>query len=108
MNRRNFFRSTVPAVVTLPGLINGLSFSAMGSAPDSALGSLLEKASTNDHILILVRLMGGNDGLNMVVPLDMYANYYNARQNVALPQSKVLRLDGTDKTGLHPAMTEMQ
>ena len=108
MNRRNFFRNTVPAVVTLPGLINGLSFSAMGSAPDSALGSLLEKAEANDHILILVRLMGGNDGLNMVVPLDMYANYYNARQNVALPQSKVLRLDGTDKTGLHPAMTEMQ
>ena len=27
---------------------------------------------------------------------------------MAIPQSKVLRLDGTDKSGLHPAMTAMQ
>ena len=44
----------------------------------------------------------------MVIPIDMYANYYNARTNVAIPQSKILRLDGTDKSGLHPAMTELQ
>jgi len=108
MDRRNFFRTGLPAAVTLPGLLNGFSFSAFGSAADDPLTSLLSSAESNDHILVLVQLSGGNDGLNMVIPLDMYANYYNARTNVAIPQSKVLRLNGTDESGLHPAMTELQ
>ncbi|MBC8032960.1 MAG: DUF1501 domain-containing protein [Chitinophagaceae bacterium] len=107
MNRRKFLRNTVPATVVLPGLINGFSFSALGASPGDSMSSLLASAS-NDHILVLIQLNGGNDGINMVVPLDMYANYYNARTNVAIPQSKVLRLDGVDKSGLHPAMTDFQ
>ena len=108
MNRRKFLRNTVPAAVTLPSFINGFSFTAHGAGPDSLLSGLLGQTASNDHILVLVQLGGGNDGLNMVIPLDMYANYYNARPNVAIQQSRVLRLDGTDKSGLHPAMTEMQ
>jgi uncharacterized protein (DUF1501 family) len=108
MNRRNFLRNTVPAAVTMPALLNGLSFTAYGAGPQNALTRLFGTEATNDHILVLVQMAGGNDGLNMVIPLDMYANYYNARPNVAIQQSRVLRLDGTDKSGLHPAMTEMQ
>ncbi len=107
MNRRKFLRNTVPAAVTLPGILNGFSFNAYGSAPSGAL-SLLAASGSGDHVLVLIQLSGGNDGLNTVIPLDAYANYYNARTNVAIPQSKVLRLDGTDKTGLHPSMTDMQ
>ncbi|HEV7780782.1 MAG TPA: DUF1501 domain-containing protein [Chitinophagaceae bacterium] len=108
MNRRIFLRNTVPAAVTLPAFLNGFSFTAFGSDPDHSLARLFGTTATNDHILVLVQLAGGNDGLNMVVPLDMYANYYNARPNVAIQQSRVLRLDGNDRSGLHPAMTEMQ
>lgn len=108
MNRRSFFRSSLPAAVTLPGLLNGFSFSAFGATADDPLTSLLSTAASNDHVLVLVQMQGGNDGLNMVIPIDMYANYYNARTNVAIPQSKVLRLNGTEETGLHPAMTELQ
>lgn len=108
MNRRRFLRNTVPAAVTMPSLINGFSLTAHGSSTNSLLAGLLGEEASNDHILVLIQLAGGNDGLNMVVPLDMYANYYNARPNVAIQQSRVLRLDGTDKSGLHPAMTEMQ
>ena len=108
MNRRNFLRNTVPAAVTLPALVNGFSFTAYG-ARENALASLLQQTFTDtDHVLVLIQLAGGNDGLNMVIPLDVYANYYNARTNVAIPQSKVLRLDGTDRSGLHPAMTALQ
>ncbi|MGZ8550835.1 MAG: DUF1501 domain-containing protein, partial [Chitinophagaceae bacterium] len=108
MNRRNFLRNTIPAAVTLPGLVNGFSFTAYG-ATDSALANLLEESGADtDHVFVLIQLSGGNDGLNMVIPLDVYANYYNARTNVAIPQSKVLRLDGTDRSGLHPAMTALQ
>lgn len=108
MNRRKFLRNTVPAAVTLPGLLNGFSFHAYGASPGGMIGALLSGVPANDHVLVLIQLSGGNDGLNMVIPLDMYANYYNARSNVAIPQSKALRLDGTDRTGLHPAMTDMQ
>lgn len=107
MNRRNFLQHTVPLAVTMPGLLNGFSFTANGE--ESPLARLLEQTLTDtDHVFVLVQLSGGNDGLNMVIPLDIYGNYYNARANVAIPQSQVLRLDGTDKSGLHPAMTAMQ
>lgn len=107
MNRRLFLRNTVPAAVAMPGLLHGFSFTAHGA--ESGLARLLEQAATDtDHVFVLVQLAGGNDGLNMVIPLDVYANYYNARTNVAIPQSQVLRLDGTDRSGLHPAMTAMQ
>jgi uncharacterized protein (DUF1501 family) len=106
MNRRKFLSNTAQAVA-LPALINGFSFTAMGET-HSSLTKLLQGATETDHVLVLVQLMGGNDGLNMVIPLDVYANYYNARTNVAIEQSKVLRLNGTDKAGLHPAMTHLQ
>ncbi|MCP9752980.1 DUF1501 domain-containing protein [Ferruginibacter sp. HRS2-29] len=105
MNRKKFLTSTAQAVA-LPALLNGFSFTAMG-ASHSNLTRLLRGTDT-DHVLVLVQLMGGNDGLNMVIPLDIYSNYYNARTNVAIQQSKVLRLDGTDKSGLHPSMTALQ
>lgn len=107
MNRRKFLRNTVPVAVTMPALLNGFSFTAQGA--ESNLARLLEETLTDtDHVFVLVQLAGGNDGLNMVIPIDIYGNYYNARTNVAIPQSQVLRLDGNDKSGLHPAMTAMQ
>ncbi len=106
MNRRKFLTNATQAVA-LPALLNGFSFNAFG-ATNSELSMLLNEATDTDHVLVLIRLQGGNDGLNMVVPLDLYGNYYNARTNVAIPQSKVLRLDGTDKSGFHPAMTASQ
>jgi uncharacterized protein (DUF1501 family) len=107
MNRRKFLQNTVPLAVTMPALLNGFSFTAHGA--ENGLAKLLEQTATDtDHVFVLIQLAGGNDGLNMVIPLDVYANYYNARTNVAIPQSQALRLDGTDRTGLHPAMTALQ
>lgn len=107
MNRRKFLSNTVPATVAMPALLNGFSFTALNES-NSVLGRLFREATETDHVFVLIQLGGGNDGLNMVIPLDMYANYYNARTNIAIPQSQVLRLDGTDKTGFHPAMTALQ
>lgn len=107
MKRRQFLGRTLPAAIGMPALLNGLSFTAYGSAHNE-LSKLLAGNTATDHVLVLVQLQGGNDGLNMVIPLDVYSNYYNARTNVAIPQSKVLRLSGNDKSGLHPAMTTLQ
>ena len=46
---------------------------------------------------------GGNDGLNMVIPIDQYDGLMRVRSNIALPEAKVLKL--TDKLGLHSRMT---
>jgi uncharacterized protein (DUF1501 family) len=67
--------------------------------------------SYNDRVLILIELHGGNDGLNMVIPIDQYGNYYNLRPNIAIPQigsRKYIPLDlslpDNRKVGLHPDM----
>jgi uncharacterized protein (DUF1501 family) len=103
MKRRDFLRSSVPAVV-LPTVINGFSVKAFGA--ESPLAQLLNGSTPNDHVLVIVQLSGGNDGLNTVIPIDTYSNYFNARSNIAIPQNKILQLNA--KTGLNPAMTGMK
>ncbi|MBS1566337.1 MAG: hypothetical protein JST39_18285, partial [Bacteroidetes bacterium] len=106
MNRRKFLRNTVPATL-LPAFIGGFSVKAYSAS--SPLMALLGPTTTDtDKVLVLIQLSGGNDGLNMVIPIDGYGNYYNARSNIAIPQNKVLPLNGNSKTGLHPSMTGLQ
>jgi uncharacterized protein (DUF1501 family) len=104
MKRRDFLRNTIP-IALLPSLINGISVRALAATPSlQAAGRDLG----TDRVLVLVQLNGGNDGLNTVIPLEYYDAYQAARANIAIPEDKVLRLDGLDKTGLNPAMPEMQ
>jgi len=105
MKRRDFLRTTVPATV-LPAVLGGYSIKAF--AEGSGLSTMFGLGTDTDHVLVLVQLTGGNDGLNMVIPLDVYSNYYNARTNIAIPQTSVLKLNGNTKTGLHPSMTGLQ
>ncbi len=107
MKRRQFLRDTLPAGIMLPALLSGLSFKAFGA--DSIFAqSLLTPATETDHILVIVQLNGGNDGLNMVIPLENFSNYANARPNIFIPENKVLKLNGINKSALHPAMTGLQ
>lgn len=70
-----------------------------------SLSSLLD-ASNKNRKLVLIFLSGGNDGLNMVFPIDQYLNLANARPNMIVEKEKLLSL--TDMIGLHPSMTEMK
>jgi len=103
MKRRDFFKNTIPIV--LPALVNGFSLRAWASAP---LLFPPTRGPGEDRVLVLIQLSGGNDGLNTVIPLEYYAAYQKARPNIAIPEEKVLRLEGLEGTGLHPAMPEMQ
>ncbi len=102
MKRRDFLRKSVPAGVLLPSLVSGFSFRAF-SADSSIMQSLLLPVTETDHVFVIIQLNGGNDGLNMVVPIENFSNYANARSNIYIPENKVLKLNG--KVGLHPAMT---
>ncbi|MHC5024177.1 MAG: DUF1501 domain-containing protein [Planctomycetota bacterium] len=62
-----------------------------------------------DHVLVVVQLGGGNDGLNTVVPYGD-DRYYNARPSLAIPRpgqgngrgTPALQLDDQRGIGLHP------
>ena len=103
MKRRDFFRNTVP--ILLPSLVHGTSFRAWASSPFLRAAA---RGVGEGRVVVLVQLNGGNDGLNTVIPLESYDAYYKARTNIAIPQDKVLRLQGIETTGLHPAMPELQ
>jgi uncharacterized protein (DUF1501 family) len=61
-------------------------------------------ADANDHVLVVVELAGGNDGLNTVVPFED-ALYYKNRRRLGLPKKDVLKV--SDLVGLHPRMGPM-
>lgn len=102
MKRREFISKALPAGVVLPSLINGFSLKAFGAS--SLLSALTAANEETDHVLVIIQLNGGNDGLNMVIPLDNYANLSLARPNIILPENKIIKL-GNYNTGIHPKMT---
>ena len=55
----------------------------------------------SDRIVILIKLNGGNDGLNTVIPIQDDI-YYQARPTLAIPSDQTLSLN--DMTGLHPSL----
>lgn len=104
MKRRTFLNHLTASAV-LPGLLNGFSFKAFGASP---LLQSLAASTVDDHVLVLIQLNGGNDGLNTVIPVDQYSNLSAARSNILIPDTQVLPLTGVLGTGLHPAMGGMQ
>jgi len=58
--------------------------------------------------LVIIQLSGGNDGLNMVIPIDQYSGLSYMRSNIMIPENLVLPLTDTKVTGLHPAMKGLQ
>jgi uncharacterized protein (DUF1501 family) len=56
----------------------------------------------NDHVLVVLQMGGGNDGLNTVVPYADAA-YHDARPGIGVPVDKVLHLDA--QAGLNPALS---
>ncbi|MBL7765962.1 MAG: DUF1501 domain-containing protein [Chitinophagaceae bacterium] len=104
MKRRDFLK--MGSLATLAYTINGMPIHTFGQ---SGLLSMLSKnRSTNGNILVLIRMSGGNDGLNTIIPLDKYSELSVARPNLLINQPDVLPLNGSSVTGMHPAMTALQ
>jgi len=107
MKRRDFLRYTVPAAAATT-IIGSIPIRTMGMESPLIRALMESPPDDTDHVLVLVQMNGGNDGLNMVIPIDTYSSYQAARSNVAIPQNKILTLTGNSKTGLHPSMTGIQ
>jgi len=108
MKRRDFL-TKLPALATLPFAINGVCFNVLADTL-SPLQRLAAECP-NDRVLIILQLHGGNDGINMLLPISDYDAYYNVRANIAIPDKgprAFIKLDNTlaneDQIGLHPDM----
>ncbi len=89
MNRRLFIKNSAVAATFLP------------------FANLLQSCKNNikrQRVFVLIQLVGGNDGLNTLIPLDNFRNIVGARPNLFIPESKILSIKGTSITGLHPAL----
>ena len=107
MKRRNFIRNVAygsAAGLTLGGV--PLKLLAMNSGL-----ARLAAGSVNDKVLVFIQLHGGNDGLNTLIPISQYDEYYNLRPNIAIRHTgtrSYIEVDNTvdenARVGLHPDM----
>jgi uncharacterized protein (DUF1501 family) len=98
MKRRKFLKDT--AIFSAIPLT--LSSFALRSLKEGSLWhSLAAKATNTDHVLVIIELNGGNDGLNTIIPIDQYANLNSARNNV-------LALNGVTNNAFHPSLVGMK
>jgi len=90
MDRRNFLHQLSHAMA-MPAFLPSF---LRDSQPFGALDSWLSDTSNSGRILVLLKMNGGNDGLNTVIPLDQMDGITSVRSNIYLPKHKVIDLIG--------------
>ena len=107
MKRRKFIKltSTASAAGLLPIQLN-TSFKFLNT---------LTNCDLSNRKIVLVDLAGGNDGLNTLIPLNVYSDYVNMRPTTHVDSAAALNLNLIDSSlqgtnqdlALHPIMTGM-
>jgi uncharacterized protein (DUF1501 family) len=112
-NSRRKFLKSLPVAMSLPFTIGGIPINLMA---ENALTRMARSSISNDRVLVILQMHGGNDGLNTVIPVSDYDLYYSKRANIAIPAKNSVRkyipLDSTlapdTQVGLHPDMQAMK
>jgi len=109
MKRRSFIKKSFGAAA-VPVFLNGLPLRTFANE-----FTKLTAGSPNDHVVVMIQLMGGNDGLNTLIPLAQYDQYAENRPFVAIPEEgnrKYILLNEIDppekQLGLHPDMSHFK
>lgn len=110
IHRRNFLRFLVRAGASLPLLQQAFIQRAFASDPLVSMADI--QSTAHNNVLILLRLFGGNDGLNTLVPFEdaLYYKYRSedAAYKQAIMPDEVLRLSGVDSLGFHPGWAKLR
>ncbi|HYF69404.1 MAG TPA: DUF1501 domain-containing protein [Ohtaekwangia sp.] len=112
-NRREFLKK-LPLAMSIPFALGGIPLRAM--AEDNALTRMAKASFDNPRVLVILQMHGGNDGLNTLIPVKNYEEYFSRRPNIAIPRKnssrKYIELDSTlpldAQVGLHPDMAAMK
>lgn len=91
------------------GLAGGGSMVLGGTAISATAPSPLAVAlaeNENDNILVIIRLEGGNDGLNTIVPIYDYATYANLRPTIRHQENDLINLNAD--FGIPDYMSELE
>lgn len=99
ISRRRMLQNTATTSAIVVGSVAGA-----GLPPFLLNASNRPDEQSNDNVLVVIQLSGGNDGLNTIVPFKN-DRYYAARPTLAIPKDQALKLN--DELGLHPAMTDL-
>lgn len=77
--------------------IAGSASLMLGKLPVTALAASPLSAALNnsdsERILVLIRLKGGNDGLNTIIPIFDYGTYQARRPTIAIPEDQIIGLN---------------
>ena len=92
MERRHFLHN-LAHVAAAPTIFSSLAFNTLDFSGNSFLSNTIE----DGKIIVIIRMDGGNDGLNTVIPLDQMSELSNARPHVILPENKIISLGGDVK-----------
>ena len=97
MKRRSFLKTAAVTSAAISAKLGGFhAWPAFGQQPPRP---------TDNPVLVVIYLRGGQDQLNTIVPYND-SRYYEIRPRIALPQEKVITLD--DQWALHPAMAPLK
>ena len=104
-SRRSFLRQTGCALGAT-ALLSSIEKLGMISALAQA-SSDPDNVAADYKALVCIFLFGGNDGNNMIVPLDDYANYSNVRGVLALPQTSLIPINPISgrQFSMHPNLS---
>ncbi len=99
---RRSFLTTMGLTASMSMLLGKIPLTAYAGSP---LAYALNQ-SESDRILVLIRLAGGNDGLNTIIPLYDYSNYKKFRPTLAIPQNELFKLN--DEVGIPRYMNSLE
>ncbi len=85
-------------------IINSATIASMYPLLNALNACSGKKKGTSKKIFVFIQLIGGNDGLHTLIPLDNYKKIQEARPNIFIPEKKVLSIKGSSEIGLHPSL----